>query len=202
MDFAAEQILGRRGLCAGVEFAGRTDLQIARDLYVAGGTVPSDGDVARLVGIFLDHLEEGAVRFPYCAIHDVRGAVVALRNAGALVGLGTGNARRGAVAKLRSAGLVDLFDIDLGGYGDDAYERADVLRVAVERCDPSRGKRVVVIGDTPHDVRAADAIGAICVGVTTGYCGESDLRGAGALEVVDLLDASIVGTIRELLSEP
>ena len=45
-----------------------------------------------------------------------------------------------------------------------------------------------MIGDTPRDVAAAQAIGADCLAVTTGFYGAEALGEAGAAWVVDRLD--------------
>lgn len=169
MDASARQVTGHGGLHRRVEFAGRTDRQIALDLLRAGGDEePSEQDVASLIDAYVRALSQKVMRHPYRAIAGVRGAVQAFRDAGAIVGLGTGNVREGARVKLMSAGLVDLFDLALGGYGDDATERDQLLEVGARRCDPGRRLPVVVVGDTPYDIRAAKAMGAISVAVSTG----------------------------------
>jgi phosphoglycolate phosphatase-like HAD superfamily hydrolase len=51
---------------------------------------------------------------------------------------------------------------------------------------------VVVIGDTPKDIRCAKAIGAMAVAVATGHHGAEDLAKAGAdLVATSLLDRAI-----------
>jgi len=200
METAAQRRTGCSGLHERVEMAGRTDRQIARDLLVAGGQVnPTDNDVACLIDVYIEVLEQQVLQNPYCPIGDVRCAVEALRAAGCLVALGTGNVVRGARAKLASAGLLDAFDSLLGGFGDDAEARDELLLVGTQRCDPSGHKVVVVVGDTPHDVHAARAIGALCVAVTTGSYDEQALQQAGADVVVAQLDASLVVHVETLL---
>ena len=82
----------------------------------------------------------------------------------------------------------------------DAETRAEVLSIGAERCDPSRPLRVIVVGDTPYDVRAALDIGALCLAVPTGMHDAASLRDAGAHRVVDTLDASLSDTLQDLLS--
>jgi len=202
MDASAYQVTGRGGLHERVEFAGRTDPQIARDLLRAGGNSdPTERDVERLIDAYVDALSRGVKERPYRALAGVREAVEALRSAGAVVGLGTGNVPRGARVKLTSAGLIDLFDLSLGGFGDDASTRDELLRVGATRCDPEGLLPVVVVGDTPHDVRAARAIGAFCVAVTTGPYDAESLVAFGPHLVLDGLDGDLVGLINEVLSE-
>src|SRR5690606_32836155 len=81
-----------------------------------------------------------------------------------------------------------------GGFGCDAHDRPDVLRAGALRGAarlgaPLEACRVVVVGDTPHDLTAARAIGATSVAVTTGSFDASALRAAGADVVVERLDA-------------
>lgn len=87
------------------------------------------------------------------------------------MGLGTGNLETGARIKLEHAGLAHFFDF--GGYGSDAVERAEVLRLAAARGAalarrPLSACQVVVIGDTPNDVASGKTIGARTLAVATG----------------------------------
>ena len=87
------------------------------------------------------------------------------------IGLGTGNVRKGAYAKLARGSLDGSFAF--GGFGCDAEDRTELLRVGAGRGAEALGValddcRIVVIGDTPKDVAAAHGIGAECIGVGTG----------------------------------
>jgi phosphoglycolate phosphatase-like HAD superfamily hydrolase len=202
MDRSAHLVTGREGLYRCVEFAGRTDRQIARDLIRAGGNdSPEERDVVRLIDGYVEALERGVGVRPYRALGGVREAVGAFRDAGAVVGLGTGNVVKGARIKLTSAGLVDLFDLTMGGYGDDGETRAELLLVGARRCDPEGRMPVVVIGDTPHDVRGGRAIDALCVAVATGPCAKEDLRASNPDLLVDALDEGIVERVEQLLGD-
>ena len=200
METAARHITGRAGLHQQVEFAGRTDRQIARDLLLAGGLAnPSRDDTSRLLALYIEDLETRLAASSCRPLGDVRGSVHAMQIAGCTVGFGTGNLLRGARAKLASAGILTIFDSLVGGFGDDADERDELLRIGAQRCDPTGEKSVVVVGDTPYDVQAASAIHALCIGVTTGPYDEQSLRQSGAADVVHQLDASLVDRIESLL---
>ena len=47
---------------------------------------------------------------------------------------------------------------------------------------------VIVVGDTPHDVRCAQAVGAVPVGVATGGFTADQLRDCGAAVVFETLE--------------
>ena len=55
-----------------------------------------------------------------------------------------------------------------------------VQAVAADPFEIKAGDRVVVIGDTPHDVAAAHAIEAQCMAVATGGFSIEQLKEAGA----------------------
>src|SRR5262249_56415312 len=109
----------------------------------------------------------------------LRGTLATRR--GAAGGLGTGNPREGARRKLERAGLDGHFRF--GGFGSDHEDRAELLRIGAGRGAtwlgyPPGACRTIVIGDTPHDVAAARAIGADSLGVATGGCRVEALRAA------------------------
>ncbi|MEJ2868576.1 HAD family hydrolase [Actinomycetospora sp. OC33-EN08] len=113
----------------------------------------------------------------------------------------TGNVRVGAELKLTAAGLhPGAFDLDQGVYGHLPGPRAALVHAAREALERRHGRPVglVVVGDTPRDVEAAHAAGAVAVGVATGSSSEADLAAAGADHVLtDLSDpAPLVAVVR------
>jgi phosphoglycolate phosphatase len=105
------------------------------------------------------------------------------------LGFVTGNAMRCAFVKVEQAGL-DRSVFDVGGYGDEHPDRNELARLARTRAESAQGpfERVLLIGDTPSDVRAAKAIGAVAVAVTTGHASRAALEACGADVIVDSLD--------------
>jgi phosphoglycolate phosphatase-like HAD superfamily hydrolase len=88
-----------------------------------------------------------------------------------LQGLLTGNIRRGAQIKLQRYQLWDKFPF--GGFGDDHEDRDRIAAIALQRGSERLGRQlegaeVLVIGDTPLDIRCARAIGAKVLAVATG----------------------------------
>jgi phosphoglycolate phosphatase len=200
MNGAARRLTGLAELGDAHEFAGRTDVQIARLLYAAAGvTAPGPDAIDALLRLYLEELERFIPSRPYGVLGDPRGAADALRASGAIVGLGTGNLPRGAALKLASAGIADAFDLALGGYGNDGDARSEVLAVGARRCDPGGTLPVVIVGDTPRDVEAALAIGAPCVGVPFKDNTAEVLRRAGAEVVVPQVDRELTLAINEIL---
>lgn len=202
---AFEELHGRRDACSHFSFDGMTDRAIARKGLSAIGADASDAAIDALLSTYLRHLarEVRATEDARYRVHPgVREAVQAAHARGAAVGLGTGNVEAGARVKLGRVGLSDAFDF--GGFGDDHELRPELIRVGAERGAKRLGvslaqARVVVIGDTPKDVAAAQAIGAECVAVATGAWRAEQLAAVGAtwawdsLAVPGALDALLAG---------
>ena len=177
-----------------VRFNGMTDPGIVRaGLERLGGTP----DERLIAGILEDYLELLGDELARATVFQVYPGVAALLETLATrrevaVGLGTGNLREGARRKLERAGLDGHFRF--GGFGSDHEDRAELLRIGAGRGAtwlgyPPGACRTIVIGDTPHDVAAARAIGADSLGVATGGCGVEELRAAGATWAVSDLTA-------------
>lgn len=106
----------------------------------------------------------------------------------------TGNFARAARIKLEHFELWPFFAC--GAYGDDAPERDHLVPIAVERAR-KRGaevrvpNQVIVVGDTPADVRCARAAGARAIAVATGGFDQPALDACGASAVLaDLSDTA------------
>jgi phosphoglycolate phosphatase len=128
------------------------------------------------------------------------------REPGVALGVLTGNVRVVAALKLEATGLVRAGEPDpfaVRVCGDDAAERADLVRLARERYlasqgGPQRPLRLLLVGDTPRDVEAGRAHGVPVLGVATGPWSADALAEAGARRVVpDLRDPT---PLLELLS--
>ena len=217
---ALREVLGREAE-VGFRFAGMTDRAICTRLLAENGADP-EGEpelVDRLVEAFVAacHREsEDLVRGgggPLPGAHDVVAALAGRPDV--VQGVATGNARGTALLKLRVCGFSTWLDGSVGGYGDVHLDRrhlvADAIASAVGSSGPALGPdtRVVVVGDTVHDIRGAlDAAssGSIAagpgtpghapitaIGVASGYTDADTLRAAGAEHVLpDLTDTSAV----------
>ena len=104
----------------------------------------------------------------------------------------TGNYREAAEIKLQHFEIWDFFE--WGAFSDDAADRNALVPIARRRAEtydiPGEAiERVIVIGDTPHDIECARVAGAKSIAVATGGFTVDQLRDAGADEVIpDLSD--------------
>jgi phosphoglycolate phosphatase-like HAD superfamily hydrolase len=188
----------------GVPVAGRLDPLILADAFAISG-VPDTHEHRHLVrAAYAKRLEEtldashGAVALP--GVPELLEALRPVAERGdAVLALLTGNFEETGVLKLRRCGI-DPSQFRIGVFGDHAAtvppRREDLVPVGVERASKVRGRsvskgEVVVIGDTPHDVRCATAHGGWSLAVATGRSSVAELAGAGAHRAVeDLRDTN------------
>lgn len=196
MKRAFERVYGDAAALDGIRFDGRTDRAIFNEAIArqaaAGNEVPRAYEL--VTAAYLDELPAGLRDTEGTVLPGVRELLHILAARPAVTGLATGNFRRGAELKLGFYGLWGRFAG--GGFGDEFEVRADVVLAAIQALAAVTGTTieahdVVVIGDTPHDVEAALAVGARAVAVATGSFGVEELRASGAhLVLPDLSDAA------------
>jgi phosphoglycolate phosphatase len=186
--------------------AGRTDLEIAREMALLSGCSAEAFDDGRAEFVAVC-VREYCGRVPDDlsgrAVDGVRELLAALEGTlGVMLALVTGNIEGIAHLKLARAGLGSFFPSGQGGFGSDSEDRTDLPEIAraraarhpaldahpspsghsdVESGQPYPRERTVVIGDTPLDIACARADGVRCVAVTTGPFGAEDLGGADAV---------------------
>ena len=208
MNRACEDTVGHGDALNGVAVAGRTDWIILHDVMANHGLSLDLARRDQLRRRYVAHLEE-EILLPGEGMKDVlpgiRDVLDRLRGLpDVALGLLTGNFEEGARIKLEHFDLWKYFPC--GAFGEDAADRNDLVPIAIRRArecglaDVS-ASRVLVVGDTPHDVACAHAVGAVAVAVATGNYSVDRLRETGADYVLrDLSDTEaflkIVAAIR------
>ena len=202
MQEAGLAMLSRAINIDALEFAGRLDPLILTDLLTLNGVEATEQSLLAMRTHYVDRMthaiaDSGQVRVLPGA-HELVRAVGELP--GVTLGVLTGNYAETGRAKLEAAGWRDdAFEISV--WGDESpnrpHSRDQLPGVAIERCSAARGEaftgeRVVVIGDTVHDVACARAHGCRAVGVSTGNYPSASLAESGA----DLVVESLVDTAR------
>jgi phosphoglycolate phosphatase len=116
----------------------------------------------------------------------------------------TGSIRANAVRKLHAFGLDGYLDLDIGGFGSDAYPKGTLIvrsiTMAADKYDVQFGPEgTVYVADSVRDAAAANVGGVRCIGVATGRSTASELRDAGADPVLpDLTDtARVLAAVRQ-----
>ena len=175
---------GTEGDAANDDFSGKTDPQIVYDL-MRGAGFQDDHIDARIAEVFAHYLEGLERELELETRHRLYPGVAEMVPALAaderiVLGLVTGNVETGARLKLTHFGLWDAFQV--GAFGSDDRVRDCLPPIAIRRAQALTGKRfegreVVVIGDTPADIRCARAVGATAVAVATGTSSRATLDG-------------------------
>jgi phosphoglycolate phosphatase len=162
-------------------FAGRTDVNLVREFFGFHNIAATPENFRRFFERYVFWLDQtvaqsngGICRGVRKFLDDLR----ALPNPPTL-GLLTGNIRLGAEIKLRRYNLWDVFET--GAFADDGEDRSHIAAAALERGSRVLGRKlsgdeVVVVGDTPHDVRCGRSIGAKILAVATGGATLDELK--------------------------
>ncbi len=182
---ALRETFDTTGPVSGFHFAGMTDPQCVAEIMRMAGVADEviqerrdaclDRYVAHLAEEMRNH--DGAKLFP--GVKELLGRLSGREDV--LVGLLTGNVRRGAMLKLDRFKLGGYFRF--GAFGDEHEDRGELARIALEKAESIlgravRGEEATVIGDTPRDVACARAIGARAVIVATGLVSREELLAA------------------------
>ena len=187
MNRACQDVLDAEDPMGAIEFAGRTDWSILRDVMAKYGRTLDAAALADLRDRYVRYLE-GEIHEPGTGVKDVMPGIRPLldelqRREDVALALLTGNFIEGARIKLEYFDLWRYFPC--GAFGGDAASRNDLVPVALARaraCGIVNGQpsKVLVVGDTPNDVECALVAGATPVGVATGGYSVEDLRASGA----------------------
>lgn len=177
--------------------AGETDPQVARATFNAVlGRDPSDDELSRLYAQYLLHLATDiGVSEGYRVLPGAEKVLRRLGEAGVILGLVSGAMEGAARTKLVPANLNRFFVF--GAYGSDSPDRTELTGLAIgkaSRLHPQLApSQVYVVGDSPHDIEATNASGAVSVGVASGHYSVAQLETAGGVHVLRSLEDRFPG---------
>jgi phosphoglycolate phosphatase len=164
-----------------ISFAGRTDVNLVREFFSLHGIPATPENFERFFEryvFWLDQMVAHSNGGPCRGVPEFLDGLRALPQP-PLLGLLTGNIRLGAEIKLRRYQLWDVFET--GAFADDSEDRNQIAVAALERGRRVLGKdlqpdEILVIGDTPFDVRCGKFIGAKVLAVATGGATLEELK--------------------------
>jgi phosphoglycolate phosphatase-like HAD superfamily hydrolase len=180
-----------------IKHYGMTDQQIIKEVLKAKGLDDNyiESKIQTCIQIMIDKFFELNVNEDIELLPGVLQLLEELKRRGVLLGLVTGNVERIAWAKLKKAKIANYFKF--GGFGSDNIDRKEIAKTSFKRCTEifklNEENDVFLFGDTPYDIEAAKAIGAVAIGVATGYPSMDELILSGADIVFEnLADTSSV----------
>lgn len=204
-----QEVFETAGPTENYTFHGKTDPQIVVDLLNASGWHPDEiwqrmpmlwPVYLEALGRELDQRVQNGLKMQLPGVEELLAELEASPDV--TLGLLTGNIEPAANLKLAASGVRASFEV--GGFGSDSAERNEIAKIAVERARSlprldGAPLRMVVVGDTPADVEAAQAVGARAVAVATGRHTTDELAEAGADVVFS--DFSDTGGVVQGLTE-
>ncbi len=164
-----------------ISFAGRTDVNLVREFFGLHGIPATPENFGRFFGryvFWLDHIIAQSHGGLCEGVPEFLDGLRALPRP-PLPGLLTGNIRLGAEIKLRRFNLWDVFET--GAFADDSEDRNQIAVAALKRGRRVLGQdlqpdEILVVGDTPFDVRCGRFIGAKVLAVATGGATLEELK--------------------------
>ena len=154
---------------------------------------PTEGEMRSLLAAYLERLPaEVQTSEGYRVLPGAEDVLRSLHGTGRVTGVVTGALEDAARIKLARADLNRL--LPFGGFWSDSADRTELTRRAIERGAAFIHRelppeRVHIIGDTPRDMEAAAAVGAVPIGITTGTYRADALGLVGARVVIATLEA-------------
>lgn len=209
MHQAGQDLYGERFTIDGIDFAGRLDPLLIDEMLIANSLTPTPQRRVEFRRQYHVRMSGGILEDPKVhalpGVHDMLARLE--KKERVALGVLTGNFQETGVLKLIACGI-DPGCFQVGVWGDDSPhalpDREHLPPVAFQRYEEKYAQRieptrVVVIGDTPHDVRCAKRNGCRSLAVATGKFTQRQLQDAGAdrvaadLSAVEELCAWMVG---------
>ena len=155
-----------------IEIAGRTDSGIAASILKKYSTSETNGKVTDFLDEYIGFLQQTVSTTDGQVLPGMSEILTRMKTRpDRVLGLLTGNIKRGAKLKLQHYGLWDFFEF--GAFADDHHDRNQLGEFARARAKEKHGHdfnaaQIDVIGDTGHDVACGKAFGARTVAIATG----------------------------------
>jgi phosphoglycolate phosphatase len=164
-----------------LKFSGRTDVSLVREFFSFHNIATTPENFERFFERYIFWLDYILAHSKTAACPHIFEFIRELESPPRppLLGLLTGNIRLGAEIKLRHFNLWNTFET--GAFADDAEDRDQIAVIARERGarilrSKLRDDEVVVIGDTPLDIRCGRSINAKVLAVATGGATLEELK--------------------------
>ncbi|MEM8484525.1 MAG: HAD family hydrolase [Bacteroidota bacterium] len=166
----------------GVDFSGRTDPQIIKDVFVTNGFEADDWEswIAEALESYVEAFTEAFSPDQFISLPGVHALIEQLHaQPNVQLAILTGNLEKTAYLKLKGIGLESYFPF--GAFASDHADRYQLPPIAVQRAldhtgHQYEGKNVVIIGDTKHDILCGRSINVMSIAVSTGHYNAEDLH--------------------------
>lgn len=172
---------------------GMIDTQILLEVLKLHGVSEDEAmqkipDAMRAMEVYYSqHQNEGETQ----VLKGVRELLQTLKEKKVPCGLLTGNVESIGWHKIAKVGLKEYFSF--GAFGNLAYKRVDLIKIAKERAEKVLNKQLqlkdfFIVGDSPLDIACAKAGGIQVIAVAQGSFSKQELEAAGADLVLESLE--------------
>ncbi len=197
-DAAARRLYGEPADITEFTDTGMTDPEVAVEVYkYIHHSEPSEEQLAVLISSYLwfipdmVHGSEG-----YKVLPGARETLERLNQQEVPVGIVTGAVEASCHVKLGRGQLNAL--LQFGGFGSDAPARPDIVRAAMAKAGRFVGRELqpeecLIVGDTPKDVQAAQAVGCPSLAVASHKFTREQLAEANPTHLIDALTEPLPG---------
>jgi phosphoglycolate phosphatase-like HAD superfamily hydrolase len=182
MRAAMRQVFGAVERRERTFYAGKTDWQIILDSFAGLSSESVAEHMEQFCAAYASLLEERSEELweRGGTMPGVVAALQGLQQHPVAQTVLTGNVAPVARLKLDVFGLLPYLNPDIGGYGNDHRERAELVRIAAERAanhygHPFAPEHIVIVGDTPKDIACGRVHGVRTVIVATGAYSRAEL---------------------------
>ena len=175
---AASEMIGDSVDLSSVKMSGLTERAIARNILETIGLIADDNNIKSLVSLYKKYIASCLHQTEGYILAGVKEILDSLQNCEQVLSiLLTGNCEVGAWAKLSYYGLDRYFR--LGSFGETHDDRTSLAKFALTLAQAQVKNlnldRCYVIGDTPHDIRCGQAIGAKTIAIANQHYGVDEL---------------------------
>lgn len=174
---SVKHVMGHELNFEGVSVHGSTDTAILRDAFRASNIDDAEWkpQLEPILALMRQTVTEQRGSLQPFLMPGVEGVLRHLKDAGALLGLATGNLEVIGWLKIEAVGLKQWFRF--GGFSDQFDIRAEMIAHAAKLARRIAGHdaTVCVVGDTPADISAAKANSLPTIAVATGHSSFDEL---------------------------
>lgn len=197
-DAAARRLYGRPADITEFTDTGMTDPEVAGEVFkYVHEREPSADELAELMLNYLWFVPDMVQASEgYKVLPGARETLERLGSEGMPVGIVTGAVEASCHVKLGRGRLNAL--LQFGGFGSDAPARPDIVRAAIAKATRFVGRELrpqecLIVGDTPKDVEAAQAVGCPSVAVASHKFTREQLAATNPTHLIDALTEPIPG---------
>lgn len=155
---------------------GKTDIGLIKEIFEINKLDFVNQDILNCLNLLNFRSLSASPKSLISANPGVEDALNYCYQVGAINTLLTGNSKIRALNKLNSTNLSAKLSLNLGFFGDQAFSREQLVKIAKCKIEESNGQKLILIGDSPLDIQAAHRNELKIIASATGAHSYSELK--------------------------